>query len=97
MGNLQYRATVWICRRLSNDACSDELCNPLDLFHEMLYDYPLSWGRYAVYMTWLNHHFNPAFGMAVFDHLKQHHPETMYSFWYLAGQYYGNKMVRLIR
>ena len=97
MGNLQYRATVWVCRRLSNDECSDELCNPLDLFHEMLYDYPLSWGRYAVYMTWLNHHFNPAFGVAVFDHLKHHHPETMYSFWYLAGQYYGNKMARLIR
>ena len=68
------------------------MCDPIDLFHEMSRTQPFSWGQYAVYLTWLNHHFMPNRGLAMFGYLKQHHPDKMYSFWYLAGQYYGNTL-----
>ena len=93
MGNVQYRTTVWICRRLTNNRCSEEVCNAIELFREMMHDNHLCWGQYAVYVTWLNHHFTPNHGLAVFGYLKQHHPRHMYSFWYLVGHYYGFKII----
>ena len=97
MGNLQYTATVWVCRCLSSDICPEDMCDPIELFHEMSRDHPFSWGHYAVYLTWLNHHFSPTRGLTVFGYLKQHHPDKMYSFWYLAAQYYGYWLCQSLR
>lgn len=98
MWDLQYRATVWICRRLSNDLCSDDVTCPIRLFEYMTGEgAPLSWGHYAVYITWLNRHFQDFFGSKVFRYLKKHHSKNMYSFWYLARQYYVNKIIRFLR
>ena len=45
-----------------------------------------SWGRYVIYMTWLDQQF-PSQGCIVFRYLKTHYPVWMYSFPYLVGQY----------
>ena len=92
MGNLQYRATVWICRRLSNNLCSEDICHPIDLFQCMIREKHTSWGHYVVDITWLNRHFIPKHEQRVFAHLKKHYAKNMYSFWYLAGQYYVHKI-----
>ena len=93
MGNVQYRATVWICRRLSNELCSEDICQPIRLFQSMMNESHISWGHYAVYMTWLHRHFGFTHGCHVFHYLKKRHASHMYSFWYLAGVYYGYKIV----
>ena len=86
MGNLQYRATVWVCRRLSKDLCSQDTCHPIKLFQCMINHNHTSWGHYAVYITWLHRHFRSQ-GIKVFDYLKKQHSNNMYSFWYLASQH----------
>ena len=98
MGNLQYRSTVWMCRRLSNDLCSEDTCQPIRLFEWMVQHNHTSWGHYAVYITWLHQHF-PSKRIEVFDYLKKHHAKNMYSFWFLARQhlsYYGHQIICFI-
>ena len=95
MGNLQYRATVWVCRRLSNDLCSEDTCHPIDLFQYMIQHNQTSWGHYAVYITWVHRHF-PSEGIKVFRYLKKHYSKNMYSFWYLARCPLGYYVDRLI-
>ena len=54
-----------------------------------------SWGRYAVYITWLHRHF-PSQGYIVFRYLKRHHTAWTYSFSYLVWQYllyHGSKII----
>ena len=85
MGNLQYRSTVWVCRRLLNDQCSKDTCPPIPLFEWMVIHNHTTWGHYAVYITWLHRH-HPSKGIKVFDYLKKHHVNNMYSFWYLASR-----------
>ena len=85
MGNLQYRSTVWICRRLLNDLCSEDTCPPIPLFQWMLIHKQTTWGHYVVYIAWLHRH-HPTEGNKVFAYLKKHHASNMYSFWYLASR-----------
>ena len=87
---------MWICHRLSNDLCYEEICHPIELFQFMIHEGELSWGHYAVYITWLNQHFRFTYGCEVFNYLKKHKSKNMYSFWYLVGQYYGHKIICLI-
>ena len=51
MGNLQYRSTVWVCRRLSNNLCSEDTCHPIALYQWMINHNHTIWGHYAVYIT----------------------------------------------
>ena len=54
-----------------------------------------SWGRYAVYITWLHRHF-PSQGYIVFRYLKRHQTAWTYSFPYLVWQYllyHGSKII----
>lgn len=44
------------------------------------------WGRYVIYMTWLDQQL-PSQGCIVFRFLKTHYPVWMYSFPYFVGQY----------
>ena len=96
MGNLQYRSTVWICQHICADsAFFQDTCHPIALFKFMMYHNQLSWGHYAIYITWLHRHF-PSEGVTVFRYLKKHYSKNMYSFSYLAGQYlsyHGNKII----
>ena len=97
-GNLQYRSTVWICRRLLNDLCSEDTCPPISMFQWMINHNHTTWGHYAVYITWLHRH-HPSEGIKVFDYLKKHHANNMYSFWYLASSplvYYVNEIIRFV-
>ena len=87
MGNLQYRSTVWICQHLCEDSdCSQDTCHPIALFKFLVYDNNITWGHYAIYITWLHRHF-PSEGLIVFRYSKKHYSNNMYSFPYLAGQY----------
>ena len=52
MGNLQYRSTVWICRRLLNDLCSEDTCPPIPMFQWMINHNHATWRHYAVYIIW---------------------------------------------
>ena len=95
MGNLQYRSTVWICRHLCQDSdIPQDPCPPIPLFKFMVYQ-QMSWGHYAIYITWLHQHF-PYQGLIVFRYLKPHYSTKMYSFPYLAGQYLLNHVVKSI-
>ena len=70
MGNLQYRSTVWICQHICADsAFFQDTCHPIALFKFMMYHNQLSWGHYAIYITWLHWHF-PSEGVTVFRYLK---------------------------
>ena len=98
MGNAQCRATVWVCRRLTKDKCSEDICDPIDLFEYMINHNQTSWGHYAVFITWLHRHF-PFEGIKVFCYLKKHYSKNMYSFWYLARcpiRYYVNKIISFL-
>ena len=87
MGNLQYRSTVWICQHICADsAFFQDTCHPIALFKFMMYHNQLSWGHYAIYITWLHRRF-PSEGVTVFRYLKKHYSKNMYSFSYLARQY----------
>ena len=86
MGNLQYRGHVWICRQLCQDSVIPQnICFPVPLFTCMI-NQQASWGRYVIYMTWLDQQF-PSQGCIVFRYLKTHYPVWMYSFPHLVGQY----------
>ena len=86
MGNLQYRSTVWICQHICADsAFFQDVCPTIPLFKTMMRR-NASWGRYAVYITWLHRHF-PSQGYIVFRYLKRHHTAWTYSFPYLVWQY----------
>ena len=85
MGNLQYRSTVWICQHICADsAFFQDVCPTIPLFKTMMRQ-NASWGRYAVYITWLHRHF-PSQGYIVFRYLKRHHTAWTYSFPYLVWQ-----------
>ena len=57
MGNLQYRSHVWICRQLCQDSVIPQnICFPVPLFTCMI-NQQASWGRYVIYMTWLDQQF----------------------------------------
>ena len=57
MGNLQYRSIVWICGLLCQDSdISKKGCPTIPLFKAIM-NQRASWGRYAVYMTWLDQQF----------------------------------------
>ena len=95
MGNLHYRSTVWICPHLCQDSdIPQDPCPPIPLFKFMVYQ-QMSWGRYAIYITWLNQHFRYQ-GVIVLRYLKTHYSTKMYSFPYLAGQYLLNHLVKSI-
>ena len=86
MGNLQYRSTVWICRQLCQDSViPQDMCSPIPFFICMM-NQQVSWGRYAVYITWLDQQF-PSKRYIVFRYLKRDYPTWMYSYHYLVGQY----------
>ena len=88
MGNLRYRSTVWICRHLCQDIdipIPQNVCPTIPFFKVMMKQHA-SWGRYAVYITWLDRKF-PYQGVIVFRYLKRHYPAWTYSFLYLVGQY----------
>ena len=95
MGNLQYRSTVWICQHICADsAFFQDVCPTIPLFKTMMRR-NASWGRYAVYITWLHRHF-PSQGYIVFRYLKRHHTAWTYSFPYLVWQYllyHGSKII----
>ena len=95
MGNLQYRRTVWICQHICADsAFFQDVCPTIPLFKTMMRQ-NASWGRYAVYITWLHRHF-PSQGYIVFRYLKRHHTAWTYSFSYLVWQYllyHGSKII----
>ena len=83
MGNLQYRSTVWMCQQMCEDSeIPQESCPPIPLLTFLMYQ-QMSWGRYAIYITWLHQHF-PHQGYWVFLYLKTHYPTGVYSFQYLA-------------
>ena len=92
MGNLQYRSTVWICLHIC--AFFQDECPTIPLFKTMMRQ-NASWGRYAVYITWLHRHF-PSQGYIVFRYLKRNHTAWTYSFPYLVWQYllyHGSKII----
>ena len=95
MGNLQYRSTVWICQHICADsAFFQDVCPTIPLFKTMMRQ-NASWGRYAVYITWLHRHF-PSQGYIVFRYLKRHHTAWTYSFPCLVWQYllyHGSKII----
>jgi len=87
MGSLQYRGTVWICQLLCQDSDIPQTpCSPVSLFVYLENHGQRSWGRYALYITWLHKHF-PVYGEQVFGYLKTHYSSSMYSVPYLARQY----------
>ena len=95
MGNLQYRSTVWMCGQLCQDSdIPQKPCPPIPLFLFMV-NQQMSWGRYAIYITWLHRHF-PTHGWRVFCYLKTHHSTSMYSLPYLAGQFVLYHVVKSI-
>ena len=85
-----------ICQHICADsAFFQDTCPPIALFKFMMYHNQLSWGHYAIYITWLHRHF-PSEGVTVFRYLRKHYSKNMYSFSYLAGQYltyHGNKII----
>ena len=86
MGNLKYRSMVWIRRQLCQDSViPQDACSPIPLFICMM-NQQVSWGRYAVYITWLDQQF-PSKRHIVFRYLKRDYPTWMYSYHYLVGQY----------
>ena len=73
MGYLQYRSTVWICGQLCQDSdIPQDICPTIPLFKAMMNQHA-SWGRYAVYMTWLDRQF-PCHRYIVFRYLKRYYP-----------------------
>ena len=69
MTALEYRCTMWICQKLSQDrTIPEECCAPIALFEYMMETHH-SWGRYAIYMTWLHRQF-PTQGSWIFHYLK---------------------------
>ena len=100
MTALEYRCTMWICQKLALDRpIPEERCAPIALFEYMMETHH-SWGRYAIYMTWLHRHF-PTQGSWIFRYLKTHYSSWTYSLSYLLAQwfmYHGAKTVeRLCR
>lgn len=86
MEALLYGGTVWICRQLcQGTAIPQETCHPVPLFVYIMKTNP-TWGRYAVYITWLQAHF-PSRVQTVFRYLKTHYPAWKYSFTYLLAQW----------
>ena len=93
MEALQYRSTVWICGKLGKDiVIPNKACHAVPLFVFIIERNP-SWGRYAVYTTWLHMQF-PSQGQTVLPYLKTRHPDWVYSFSYLASQYIVYHVVR---
>ena len=69
MEALEYRCTMWICQKLALDRpIPEERCAPIALFEYMMETHH-SWGRYAIYMTWLHRQF-PTQGSWIFHYLK---------------------------
>ena len=60
---------MWICQKLAQDRPTpEERCAPIAVFEYMMETHR-SWGRYAIYITWLQRHF-PRQGPWIFHYLK---------------------------
>ena len=75
---------------------SSEQTNPEELFQAVMAKNP-SFGRYAVYMVWLQHAF-PTEGERIWRYLNRQFPQWQYSFAYLLSNwlfYHVQKSLRL--
>ena len=76
----------WICHQLCKGEDIPSYCtNPEELFVTIMDKNP-NFGRYAVYMVWLQRTF-PTEGEQVWRYLKRRFPQWQYSFTYLLGRW----------
>ena len=94
---IMWALQCWICRQIvKGQEIPTEQSNPEELFKVIMEKNP-SFGRYAVYMVWLQQAF-PSEGERIWHYLKRQFPQWQYSFTYLLSNwiwYHVQKSLRL--